>query len=182
MSGEGEPPLRWADPNDAARGEDFRAYVHNIAQARLVIRRVLRVVDESAKRNGLDPLLHQALLQIYGSATPIAVHEVGERLDIAAAFASRLVKALEQNGLVRRSASTVDRRVTEIVATSAGADLLRTIDLDVHHRVAYFQHQIGDDQRMAALAIFAFYVGLAADSPVARAILAEPSAAAAAQP
>lgn len=162
--------VRWADMNDSARSENFQDYVRNIAQARFVTRKVLRIINESAKEHGLDPLQHQALLQIYGCAHQIAVHEIGDKLDIAAPFASRLVKGLEQRGLVRRSASTRDRRVIEVTATDTGSSLLRAIDGDVHHRVAYFQHQIADDQRLSALAIFAFYVGLEADSPVAKAI------------
>ena len=87
--------VKWVDMNDFARSENFQDYVHNIAQARFVTRRVLRVINDSAKEYGLEPLQHQALLQIYGASGRITVHQIADQLDVAAAFASRLVKHLE---------------------------------------------------------------------------------------
>jgi len=161
----------WAENNEGARAVNFQSYVHSIAQARYVVRRVLRIVDDQAKHFGLDPLQHQALLQIYGASEDgLPVNRVAERLDIAPAFASRLTKELESKGLVRRSQSSDDRRVTTVTTTEDGVEVLRRIDDAVHLHVEYFQKQLGNHDRMAALAIFAFYVGMAADSHVARAI------------
>lgn len=163
---------QWADISDAKRTREFRAYVKNIADARYVIRRVLRIVDEQAKAHGLEPLLHQALLQVYGAnnAQGITVGTLATRLDVAGAFASRMVRRLEEMGLVYREQSDVDRRATNVIATDAGADKLATIDNEVHHHVAYMQHQLRDDERISALSIFAFYVGLDPASPIAGAI------------
>jgi DNA-binding MarR family transcriptional regulator len=150
---------------------DFRGYAHGISQARYVIRKVLRIVDEQAKKVGLDPLQHQALIQIYGSRDrEMPVNKVAERLDIAPAFASRLIKELETKGLIQREHHPEDRRVTCVAATEAGVQLLRDIDDAVHVHVSYFQSQLSDEGRMAALAIFAFYVGLEGDSALCKAI------------
>jgi DNA-binding MarR family transcriptional regulator len=163
---------RWTDIGDSKRSREFQAYVKNIADARYVTRRVLRIVDEQAKQHGLEPLLHQALLQVYGAgdAHGITVSALAARLDIAAAFASRMVRRLDEMGLVTREASETDRRAINVVATKAGAEKLAEIDDDVHHHVAYLQHQLHDDERLSALSIFAFYVGLDPQSDIAEAI------------
>lgn len=163
---------QWADISDAKRTHDFQAYVKNIADARYVVRRVLRIVDEQAKKHGLEPLLHQALLQVYGAnhGRGIMVSNLAARLDVAPAFASRMVRRLEEMGFVVREPLADDRRATNVVATKAGADKLAAIDDDVHHHVAFLQHQLRDDERMDALSIFAFYVGIDPDSPLAAAI------------
>ncbi|TNC26511.1 MarR family winged helix-turn-helix transcriptional regulator [Amycolatopsis alkalitolerans] len=165
---------QWADISDAKRTREFQAYVKNIADARYVTRKVLRIVDEQAKAHGLEPLLHQALLQVYGAnkANGITVSSLAARLDVAAAFASRMVRRLEEMGLVRREPSTEDKRATIVVATEAAAEKLAAIDNDVHHHVAYLQHQLREDERLSALSIFAFYVGLDPDSEIASAIRA----------
>jgi DNA-binding MarR family transcriptional regulator len=161
----------WARSNEGARDGDFRSYVQSIAQARHVIRRVFRIVDEQARHLGLEPLAHQALLQIYGATDdPVSVNRVAERVDIAPALASRLIRELESKKLVRRSQSKRDRRVITVTATAEGIRLLQAIDNAVHIHVAYFQQQLPEAERFAALAIFAFYVGLASDSLVAEAI------------
>jgi hypothetical protein len=50
-------------------------------------------------------------------------------------------------------------RTTCRASTKEGRDLLAEIDRRVHVHVAYFQHQLDDVDRGAALGIFAFYVG-----------------------
>lgn len=163
---------KWADIGDAKRSREFQAYVKNIADARYVTRRVLRIVDEQAKRHGLEPLVHQALLQVYGAGDKhgITVSTLAARLDVAAAFASRMVRRMAEMGLVTREASEIDRRAINVVATEAGAAKLAEIDSDVHHHVAFLQHQLREDERLSALSIFAFYVGLDPRSAIAEAI------------
>jgi DNA-binding MarR family transcriptional regulator len=162
----------WADIDDARRTREFQSYVKNIAEARYVTRRVLRIVDDQAKSHGLEPLLHQALLQVYGAneGRGTTVGKLAGRLDVAAAFASRLVRRLEEMGLVQREQSDDDRRATNVIATEAGVTKLASIDGDVHHHVAFLQHQLTDEQRLSALSIFAFYVGIDPTSPIATAI------------
>lgn len=173
----------WAHANERSRTQDFQAYAHTIAEARYVLRRVLRIVDDQAKQRGLDPLQHQAMLQIHGvDVNGLSVNRIAERLDIAPAFASRLIKELEAKNLVVREQSETDRRVTTVRVTEEGIDLLREIDSAVHLQIVYFQHQFDDSDRLAALAIFAFYVGLASDSRVAKAIRDSVASADAGQP
>ena len=79
-----------------ARGrQDRHPYFFGVAQARYLLRKVFRLVEEQARCAGIDPLEHQALIQIYGSETgALKVREVAERLDITPAFASSLIQTL----------------------------------------------------------------------------------------
>jgi DNA-binding MarR family transcriptional regulator len=135
-------------------------YFSGVADARFVVRKVFRIVDERAKSRDLDPLEHQALIQIYGARDrDVRVGDVAERLDISPAFASKLVKALGQKGLVTSRQSLRDQRVIHLKASAKGAKLLAEIDAEVRFHVDYFARQLTPDQKAAALSIFAFYVG-----------------------
>lgn len=157
----------WVGSEETTRSKNFAGYVHGIAQARYVIRRVFRIIDEQATKAGLEPLEHQALLQIYGAGSqPLTINGLGERLDIVAAFASRLCKELEAKGMVTRSRSTVDKRITNVTVTPQGEQILRHIDQQVHIHIEYFQKQLPAESRLAALVIFAFYLGIGTSTPL----------------
>ena len=156
MSARTEKPLR---------GPAALRYFHGVADARFVIRRVFRIVDERAKSHGLEPLEHQALIQIYGMrGGDTRVGTVAERLDIPPAFASKLVKSLSSKGFVDVTGSARDGRVSELSATVAGAELLGEIDADVRVHVDFFTRGLTHAQKAAALSIFTFYVGLPGDA------------------
>jgi DNA-binding MarR family transcriptional regulator len=145
---------------NAAISLDQHVYFQGIAQARFVIRKVFRIVDEQARQAGLDPLEHQAMLQIYGSAEQtLAVSRLAEQLDVSIAFASKLAKGLEHSTYAVRSQGHEDQRVTNVAITPAGRDLLHKIDEQVQFHVGYFARQLSPEQRATALEIFAFYVG-----------------------
>ena len=136
-------------------------YFESVAHARYVIRRVMRIVDEQAKRESLEPLEHQALIQVCGAADgPIRINELAERLDIVPAFASRLVRSLENKGLVQRERSDEDRRVTLVTITPDGALLLDRINDHVHLHVDVFKDELSEEARLAAFEVFGFYVGI----------------------
>ncbi|MFJ5901290.1 MarR family winged helix-turn-helix transcriptional regulator [Streptomyces sp. NPDC093064] len=164
--------LEWAGLGEGQRKREFRAYIRNVAEARYVIRRILRIAEDRAKEHGLEPLTHQALLQVYGTDGDITVGRLAARLDIAAAFASRLMRRLDEMGLVTRTPSETDRRVTIVTATKDGAEKLSAIDDDMHRHGALLHHELSADERHMALSVFAFYVGLDPPRPVARAIRA----------
>jgi len=96
-----------------ARGlTDRRVYFHGVAAARYVLRKVFRLVEDEARRAGIDPLAHQALIQIYGSEKgALRVKELAERLDISPAFSSSLIKLLAAKQYVAREADKTDARV-----------------------------------------------------------------------
>lgn len=160
----------WAGIRDSERGKDLQSYVTNLAEARFVIRRVLRIVDDHTREHGLEPLAHHLLLQTYGinEGKGIPINALAKRLDIPSALASRLVRELESKNLVRREPSTEDKRVTIVSATDEGIERLRQVDSSVHLDIIRFHRQLTDEQRDAALSIFAFYVGLDPRSAAAR--------------
>ncbi len=149
------------DRDHAARleGHALERYFHGVAEARYVIRKVFRIVDEQAKAADLEPLEHQALIQVVGAPQSVRVIDLADRLDIAPAFASRLAKRLEDRGLVDRSPAPEDKRSKYLSATREARELLAQIDEEVHLHVGYFQRQLSHDERVAALSIFAFYIG-----------------------
>jgi DNA-binding MarR family transcriptional regulator len=136
-----------------------------------VMRHILHILDEQAVGGGLQPLLHQALLQVYGADDPLSVSELADRLAVASALMSRMIRKLEEDGLVERVRSTDDRRVTRVRATPAGVEVLRTIDLEVHEQVHQFHRKLSEQSKLGALATFASYLGLDSD-PRLRELLA----------
>src|SRR5215471_3546578 len=100
---------------------DRRPYFQGVAQARYVLRKVFRLVEDEAKRAGIDPLAHQALIQIYGSETgALKVKDVAERLDITPAFSSSLIKLLVKKNYVTRERDKHDSRVAWVSVTQKG--------------------------------------------------------------
>ncbi|MCZ6894198.1 MAG: helix-turn-helix domain-containing protein [Gammaproteobacteria bacterium] len=140
---------------------DKHAYFAGVAEARYVLRKVFRIAEEQAKAFGIDPLAHQALIQLLGSPKKrLQVNQLAERLDISPAFASSLVKTLANDGLVTRTRNEQDQRVTVVGVTVKGAETLVAIDREVEFHVHYFAAQLGVEVRESALSTLMFYVGL----------------------
>lgn len=136
-------------------------YFAEVAEARYVLRRVFRISEEQAREAGLDPLAHQALIQIYGSTgRRLRVNQLAERLDITPAFASNLLKSLDANGMIERRRDDDDHRVTWVSVTDDAVEKLVAIDTAVGFHVDYFAAQIPANDRKRALATLKFYVGL----------------------
>lgn len=142
------------------------AYFEGVARARYILRRTFRIFDEVARDSGLEPLQHQALIQILGGGVTegaLPVSRIAERLNVTSAFASRLVQDLEAKELVVRRPSEVDRRVILVEATPQGRQWLARVSDGVRRDVSYFQSQLSEEDRAAALAVVAFYVGVPLD-------------------
>lgn len=144
-----------------ARGApDKHDYFIAVAQTRYIMRKVFRIVDEHAKQLGLDPLAHQALLQVYGSPNQaLRVSALAERLDIARPFASALITELAKANFLKRSSDTSDMRVTIVRLTSTGRDLCHKIDLEARLDVDALISQLVPGEREAAISSLMFYVG-----------------------
>jgi DNA-binding MarR family transcriptional regulator len=139
---------------------DPLVYFRAVAEARYLLRKVFRLIEEEAKRAGVDPLAHQALIQIYGSEDgALRVKELAERLDIAPAFASSLVKQLAAEGYVSRARDKQDARVAWAKVTAKAKALLKRIDAQVQTHVDYFHAGRQPEQVEAALSILMFYAG-----------------------
>lgn len=138
-------------------------YIMAVAQARYILRKLFRLVEDTARELGIEPLAHQALLQVYGSAgQALRVGELGERLDITTAFTSNLVKGLVASGYLVRETLASDARATVLRLTDAGRELCNRIDAEVRPHVDYFASQLSADERRIALATVMFYIGTGA--------------------
>jgi len=145
----------------ARGGAGKHVYFRGVANARYVLRKVFRIIEDQAKAAGLDPLVHQALLQIYGSAgQELRVKELAERLDISPAFASSLARTLGEKGLIERLPVRGDQRATMLRATEEGEALLTRIDAAVKLHVDYFNHQLSEEDREMTVYVMMFYVGV----------------------
>jgi DNA-binding MarR family transcriptional regulator len=146
----------------ARAGNDRHPYFYGVAQARYVLRKVFRLVEDEAKRVGIDPLAHQALIQIYGSeAGALRVKDLAERLDITPAFASNMLKLLVAKKLVTAT------RDSWVQVTKAGRALLHAIDDQVQIHVDYFTGGLSAKETEAALSILLFYAGVTFRPPKA---------------
>lgn len=156
----------WGDA-DMAREGSFHGYVQALAHARFVLRRIMRILDEQASAHGLDPLAHQALLQIYASDSGVTVSRLAERLDISPAFGSRLVGQLGKQDLIERAPHPSDRRASIVTASEAGVRRLQAIDRVIFRKIRIFQDELTEAGKFGALGVFASYVGLDGDSRLA---------------
>jgi DNA-binding MarR family transcriptional regulator len=148
---------------------DRHEYFHAVAQARYILRKVFRLVEAEATKVGLDPIAHQALIQIYGSKqSSMRIKDVAERLDISPAFCSSLIKQLLAKGLVRRRKDPTDKRSTWMQITAAGKNFLCGVDDQVQIHVDYFTQTIPALDRQAAISILLFFAGLSLRAPAGK--------------
>ena len=144
----------------ARETEDKHTYFVGVAEARYVLRKVFRIVEEQAKKFDLDPLAHQALIQIYGSPDmELQVNQIASRLDITPAFSSSLVRILFDKDFVSRRRDEKDQRVTFVSISDRGREVMDAIDENVKFHVDYFVGQLTVEERESALSILMFYVG-----------------------
>jgi DNA-binding MarR family transcriptional regulator len=156
---------------------DAQAYFRGVAEARYAIRKCFRIVDEEARSHGIEPLQHQALIQIYGAPEGhLTVSELATRLDVVPALASRLAKSLKDAGYVSRAESSSDRRLSFVQITHAGIQLLLGFMVEVEFKIALFQHQLKEEEKLSALTILGLYVGLPIDRDRVNEIVLTPQA------
>lgn len=161
MTGRASTTASTVDVPDNGEQAEHHTHFEAIAAARYLIRKMFRMMNDEAKKAGLDSLQYQALLQIYGGEHEMLyVNELAERLDIVPAFASKLVKGLDEKGLVSRTQSKRDKRIIEVRITDEGRATCRAIDQEVRVHVEYFQKQRPHSEKKAALKLLAFYLGI----------------------
>jgi DNA-binding MarR family transcriptional regulator len=118
-----------AMPTPTGTLTDYRS----LSDFRYEIRRFLSFSETAARRAGLEPQQHQALLAIKGlrPGRPATVGVLAERLQIAHHTAVELANRLETKRLVRRRRAESDRRSVVLSLTARGERLLR--DVTVPH-------------------------------------------------
>ncbi|HXH29123.1 MAG TPA: MarR family transcriptional regulator, partial [Candidatus Polarisedimenticolia bacterium] len=97
-----------------------------LASFRYSLRLFLRFSEEAARRCGLTPQQHQALLAVKGfpGRDRVTVSELAERLQVRHHSAVGLVDRLSARGLVARRSASEDRRRVYVEVTPRGSALL----------------------------------------------------------
>jgi DNA-binding MarR family transcriptional regulator len=141
--------------------QDLKSYFQSVAEARYAIRKSFRIIDEEARAHGLEPLQHQALIQVFGARdSQMTISQLAERLDVTPALASRLVRGLVADGHLTRVASRKDRRLTYVEITEPGIRVLVDILTQVELKIEMFQRRLRPDEKLSALMILGIYVGV----------------------
>jgi DNA-binding MarR family transcriptional regulator len=123
-----------------------------VADGRYLIRRAFRIIDQQARKRGLDPLAFQALVQLAGAESATrTVTDLAVRLDIPRGLASRLATDLEGLALVDRLRSPDDKRVTLVRATSAGLDTVDQVFERCLHSLTALQDEMTHEKRAAVI-------------------------------
>ena len=105
-------PSRTPRPSDALAGRLHSAAIH-------LLRRLRREDDAS----GLSaPRLSALSVVVFGG--PVTIGDLARAEQVRVPTMSRLVAALEEDGLLRRVRDTGDRRIVRVEATAAGRALL----------------------------------------------------------
>jgi DNA-binding MarR family transcriptional regulator len=106
---------------------DYRA----LAEFRFEIRQFLNFSERAARRVGIEPHQHQALLVIKGSplGRNVTVGALAERLQIQHHSAVELANRLQGKGLISRRRGHADRREVLLSLTAHGERLLKVLTL-----------------------------------------------------
>jgi DNA-binding MarR family transcriptional regulator len=102
---------------------DYRS----LAEFRYLLRQFLAFSENAARKVGLEPQKHQALLAIRGFGGNLTVGELAQKLLIKPHSAVGLVDRLVEAGFVRRSAGMADRRKVTLSLTATAEKLLGSL-------------------------------------------------------
>ncbi len=86
---------------------------------------VRRAKGRAARQHGTELTLPQfgILRPLDAASTGVPIGELADRAEIAAPTASRMIDALEREGMIERQRSETDRRVTTITMTPKGREM-----------------------------------------------------------
>lgn len=110
---------------------DSRSNYQKLAAFRYALRRFLRFSEEAAAAVGLTPQQHQALLALEGfpGRNYASITELAERLQLTHHSVVGLLDRLQRSGLIQRTRSRKDKRVSFIRVTASGRALLKKLTI-----------------------------------------------------
>lgn len=110
----------------AARVKLSKSQYENLAAFRYALRQFLHFSEEAAKRAGVTPQQHQALLAIKGfpGRDKVTVGELAERLQLRHHSTVELIDRLVALKMVAREQSSTDRRNVHVQLTARGEKIL----------------------------------------------------------
>lgn len=114
-----------------------KAEYESIAALRYAIRRLLRLSERAARREGITPQQHQLLLAIKGfpNRDSVSVSELAQRLQMRQHSVVGLIDRTVALGLVRREQGTEDRRQVFIYLTTSGEAKLQRMAVQHRHEL-----------------------------------------------
>jgi MarR family transcriptional regulator, organic hydroperoxide resistance regulator len=83
---------------------------------------------------------------------PMAMKELGRRMQCDPSFVTLVADMLEKRGLARREPHPADRRIKNLVLTSEGADLRQRIETEISARMPW-NKALSEDERVQLLAL-----------------------------
>src|SRR5215469_15990838 len=130
-------------PSDADRldAEIFQAMSE-------LVEGVIGKVEQLAQSYGLPAFCVKAL-QALGS--PMAMRDLGRQMHCDPSFVTAIADLLEKRGLARREASTVDRRIKNLVLTEEGVGLRGKIQREFMARMPW--RSLDDEERACLLSL-----------------------------
>lgn len=83
-----------------------------------------RVLERRISELNVHRGQHRLLMHLAHDRTLKAQSELAKRLDVSGATVANMLKSLEENGYISRSASNADGRCNEVSITSAGHEVV----------------------------------------------------------
>lgn len=112
----------------AARSNVTQAEYELLAELRWSLRTFLAFSEDAARRAGVTPAQHQALLAMRASrAAPLSIRELATRLCVKHHSAVELVDRLIARGLARRLPDPEDRRRVRLALSARGERVLEKL-------------------------------------------------------
>lgn len=90
-----------------------------------------------AKEYGLTYDQYHLLVYLNSLKSPPTISEISDKLNRAQNTISEKITRLEEKGLVNRIDDSTDRRVTRVIATELGIELISNIRRERSNRVTY---------------------------------------------
>jgi DNA-binding MarR family transcriptional regulator len=84
-------------------------------------------------------------------ASPMAMRDLGKLMHCDPSFVTAIADLLEKRGLAQREASTVDRRIKNLVLTAAGQALREQVQQEFMARMPW--RNLNDEERVCLLAL-----------------------------
>jgi len=113
-----------------------------------LVQGVIGKVEQLAQSFGVPAFCVKAL-QALGS--PMAMRDLGRQMHCDPSFVTAIADLLEKRGLARREASTVDRRIKNLVLTTDGMSLREQVQREFMARMPW--RCLNDEERACLLSL-----------------------------
>jgi MarR family transcriptional regulator, organic hydroperoxide resistance regulator len=131
---------------DQSRREQLNAEI--LESVSELIGRILRHGEQLAQKLGIPVPFIKCLHMMDG---PIAMKDLGRRMNVDPSFVTLVADMLEKRGLARREPHPADRRVKNIVLCDEGLQLKHKLETEIATRMPW--NCLTDDERVQLLAL-----------------------------